>query len=56
MIEFGAKTIKYVKYFLKNHFSQHKGSWPEWWAGVMYCSGSPGLEFFFLEDKQNTKV
>ncbi len=35
MIESGAKTIKYVKYFLKNHFSQHKGSWPEWYAGVV---------------------
>ena len=35
MIESGAKTIKYVKYLLKNHFSKHKGSWPEWWAGVI---------------------
>ena len=35
MIEFGSKTIMYVKYLLKNHFSQHEGSWPEWYAGVI---------------------
>ncbi len=35
MIEAGAKTIEYVKYLLANHFSQHPGSWPDWYAGVI---------------------
>ena len=34
MIESGVKTIKYVKYLLINHFSEHEGSWPEWYSGV----------------------
>tara|TARA_X000001036_G_C20680800_1_gene805860 strand:+ start:984 stop:1856 length:873 start_codon:yes stop_codon:yes gene_type:complete len=35
MIECGEKTIKYVEYFLENHFSEHEGSWPQWYAGVI---------------------
>ena len=57
MIESGAKTIKYVKYFLKNHFSQHKGSWPEWWAGVILLyAGHLVLNSSSLKKRKNTKV
>jgi hypothetical protein len=35
MIKQGEKTIKYVEYFLENHFSKHEGSWPQWYAGVI---------------------
>ena len=35
MINAGEETIKYVEYFLENHFSKHEGSWPQWYAGVI---------------------
>lgn len=35
MIKYGSLTIDYVEYFLENHFSEHEGSWPQWYAGVI---------------------
>ena len=35
MIRYGSLTIDYVEYFLENHFSEHEGSWPQWYAGVI---------------------
>ena len=57
MIKHGAETVKYVKYFLKNHFSEHEGSWPQWYAGVILLyAGHVALNSSPLKITQSNKL
>ena len=39
MIKQGARVPEFVKYLIHNHFTEHEGSWPQWYAGVATMYG-----------------